>query len=140
MSPHRRSHRLARRGLVDAALIVVAVGSGLSVATWNGLWIAEVAALSPGRVSEATAGATFFLFGTYVVVPPVAGLVIAWFGYRAAFGMVAACVLLTGIALVIGWRGQMRRSIHLRRDAARDVQRRRSRSTIGLSAMGQARA
>jgi MFS family permease len=90
------------------ALIVVAVASGLSVATWNGLWIAEVAALSPGRVSEATAGATFFLFGTYVVVPPVAGLVIAWFGYRAAFSMVAACVLLTGIALAIGWRGQMR--------------------------------
>jgi MFS family permease len=91
-----------------SALIVVAVASGLSVATWNGLWIAEVAALSPGRVSEATAGATFFLFGTYVVVPPVAGLVIAWFGYRAAFGIVAACVFLTGIALAIGWRGQMR--------------------------------
>jgi MFS family permease len=90
------------------ALIVVTVASGLSVATWNGLWIAEVAALSPGRVSEATAGATFFLFGTYVVVPPIAGLIIAWFGYRAAFGMVAACVLITGIALAIGWRGQMR--------------------------------
>ena len=90
------------------ALVAVAMASGLSVATWNGLWVAEVAALSPGRVSEATAGATFFLFGTYVVIPPIAGLVIAWFGYRAAFGMVAACVLLTGIALAIGWRGHMR--------------------------------
>jgi len=90
------------------ALAAVAIASGLSVATWNGLWVAEVAALSPGRVSEATAGATFFLFGTYVVIPPIAGLVIAWFGYRAAFVMVAACVLTAGIALAIGWRGRMR--------------------------------
>ena len=90
------------------ALVAVAMASGLSVATWNGLWVAEVAALSPGRVSDATAGATFFLFGTYVVIPPIAGLVIAWFGYRAAFALVAACVLTAGIALAIGWRGKMR--------------------------------
>lgn len=90
------------------ALAAVAIVSGLSVATWNGLWVAEVAALSPGRVSEATAGATFFLFFTYVVIPPVAGLVIAWLGYRAAFVMAAACVLIAGAALTIGWRGRMR--------------------------------
>jgi len=90
------------------ALVIVAMVSGLSVATWNGLWIAEVAALSPGRVSEATAGATFFLFGTYVVVPPLAGLVITAFGYRAAFVMAAVCVMIGGAALVIGWRGKMR--------------------------------
>jgi MFS family permease len=89
-------------------LAAVAIFSGLSVATWNGLWVAEVAALSPGRVSEATAGATFFLFGTYVVVPPVAGLVITVLGYRAAFGMAAICVLVAGVALAIGWRGRMR--------------------------------
>lgn len=89
-------------------LAAVAIFSGLSVATWNGLFVAEVAALSPGRVSEATAGATFFLFGTYVVVPPVAGLVITVLGYRAAFGMAAICVLIAGVALAIGWRGRMR--------------------------------
>ena len=90
------------------ALVAVAIFSGLSVATWNGLWVAEVAALAPGRVSEATAGATFFLFGTYVVVPPVAGLIITWFGYRAAFGLAAMAVLTTGVVLAIKWRGQMR--------------------------------
>jgi MFS family permease len=89
-------------------LAAVAIVSGLSVATWNGLWVAEVAALSPGRVSEATAGATFFLFGTYVVVPPVAGLVITWFGYRTAFALAAICVLMAGAALALGWRGRMR--------------------------------
>ncbi len=89
------------------ALIAVAMFSGLSVATWNGLWVAEVAALAPGRVSEATAGATFFLFGTYVVVPPIAGLVITWFGYRAAFVVAAVCVAITGTVLAICWRGKM---------------------------------
>lgn len=90
------------------ALIAVAAFSGLSVATWNGLFVAEVAALAPGRVSEATAGATFFLFGTYVVIPPVAGLVITWFGYRAAFGLAAMAVLTAGVVLAIMWRGRMR--------------------------------
>ncbi len=90
------------------ALVAVAIFSGLSVATWNGLWVAEVAALSPGRVSEATAGATFFLFSTYVVVPPIAGLIITWFGYRAAFGLAAMAVLTTGVVLALIWRGRMR--------------------------------
>jgi MFS family permease len=90
------------------ALVAVAVFSGLAVATWNGLFMAEVASLAPERVSEAAAGATFFVFGTYVVVPPVAGLVITWFGYRAAFCMAALFVMVTGIALVTGWRGRLR--------------------------------
>ena len=90
------------------ALAAVAIASGLSVATWNGLWVAEVAALSPGRVSEATAGATFFLFATYVVIPPIAGLVITGFGYRAAFVMAAVCVAIGGVALAVSWRGKMR--------------------------------
>ncbi len=90
------------------ALAAIAVFSGLSIATWNGLFVAEVAALAPGRVSEATAGATFFLFGTYVVVPPIAGLVITWFGYRVAFGLAAVAVLIAGAALAFKWRGQMR--------------------------------
>ena len=90
------------------ALVAVAVFSGLSVATWNGLFVAEVAALAPERVSEAAAGSTFFVFATYVVMPPLAGIVITWFGYRAAFGMAAVCVAITGVALAIGWRGKMR--------------------------------
>src|SRR5690606_13455842 len=66
-------------------LIAVAIFSGLSVATWNGLFMAEVAGLAPERAGEASAGATFFVFATYVVTPPAAGLVITWLGYRAAF-------------------------------------------------------
>jgi MFS family permease len=90
------------------ALMAVAALSGLSVATWNGLFMAEVAGLAPERAGEAAAGATFFVFATYVVMPPLAGLVIAWLGYRAAFVMAAVCVAVTGIVLSIGWRGKMR--------------------------------
>lgn len=88
-------------------LILVAIGTGLSIATWNGLYMAEIAALAPETASQATAGATFFVFGTYVVMPPLAGLVIATLGYRAAFLMVALCVLGAGAALLVGWRGRM---------------------------------
>ena len=92
------------------ALIAIAVFSGLSVATWNALFVAEVAALAPERVSEASAGSTFFVFGTYVVTPPVASLVITWFGYRAAFAMTAVFVAISGVVLAFGWRGKMRGS------------------------------
>ncbi len=89
-------------------LAAVAIFSGLAVATWNGLFVAEVASLAPEQVSQASAGATFFVFGTYVVVPPLAGLVITAFGYRSAFVMAALFVMITGVALVTGWRGKMR--------------------------------
>jgi MFS family permease len=95
-------------GWSTPALAAVAVFSGLAVATWNGLYMAEVASLAPEQVSQAAAGATFFVFATYVVVPPLAGLVITWLGYPAAFIMAALSVTATGIALMIGWRGRMR--------------------------------
>ena len=89
------------------ALIAIAVFAGLSVATWNGLFAAEVASLAPERVSEASAGSTFFVFGTYVITPPIAGLVITWFGYSAAFAIAAVCVAISGVFLAFGWRGKM---------------------------------
>ena len=90
------------------ALMAVACFSGISVATWNGLFMAEVAGLAPERASEASAGSTFFFFAPYVVIPPIAGLVITLFGYRAAFVMAAICVTIGGAVLAYGWRGKMR--------------------------------
>lgn len=90
------------------ALFAMAIASGLSIATWNGLYMAEVASLAPDAVSQATAGATFFLFGTYVVIPPLAGAAILYFGYRFAFTAVAVCVAITGVVLLLGWRGKLR--------------------------------
>ena len=75
-----------------AAHYAVLVFMGLTVATWNGLWLAEIAAMAPDNVSEATASATFFVFGTYMVTPPLMGLVIKTWGYRPAFLLAAAFV------------------------------------------------
>jgi MFS family permease len=92
------------------ALVAVAAFSGMSAATWNGLFMAEVAGLAPERASEASAGATFFVFTTYVVMPPIAGVAITWLGYRVAFIMAAVCVAAAGVVLAVGWRGKMRGS------------------------------
>ena len=83
-------------------LLVTAVFVGLSVATWNGLYLAEVAALArPEKVAEVTAGSTFFVFFTYMVTPPLFGLLAIFAGYRSAFvvagiaALVAAALLMT---------------------------------------------
>src|SRR5690606_27575794 len=67
-------------------LFMVAALTGASVATWNGLYLAEVARLAPGdSVGEATAGTTFFVFLTYTVTPPLFGILINALGYGCAF-------------------------------------------------------
>lgn len=81
--------------LVFAAVVFV----GFSVATWNGLYLAEIAILAPDTVSEATAATTFFVFSTYMVTPPIAGMIISAFGYRAVF-LVTACVAVTSAAIL----------------------------------------
>jgi MFS family permease len=83
-----------RAGLFAALLFV-----GLSISTWNGLYLAEVANLAPDSVGEATAGTTFFVFATYMLTPPLAGLVIAFFGYGWAFALAAAAALVSGAVL-----------------------------------------
>ena len=84
--------------LIGVALIV-----GVSVATWNGLYLAEAASMAPPEaVSEATAGTTFFVFLTYTVTPPLFGILIKSFGYPSAFLAAAAAVAVSGIILLLG--------------------------------------
>ncbi|HUS55610.1 MAG TPA: MFS transporter [Thermohalobaculum sp.] len=78
---------------------------GLSVATWNGLFLAEIAKLVPPEmVGEATASATFFTFLAYMVAPPLFGAMVWFVGYSAAYYCVAAAVLGAGVALWAGSR------------------------------------
>jgi MFS family permease len=87
--------------LVFAVVLFV----GFSISTWNGLYLAEIAILAPDSVSEATAATTFFVFSTYMVTPPIAGIIISLFGYRAVF-LVTACVAITSAAILFtGERG-----------------------------------
>lgn len=81
-------------GWHDAALYPVAALIGLAAATWNGLFMAEIALIVPAdKVGQATAGTTFFTFAAYMVTPPIfAGVALAA-GYQIAYGAAAMAAL-----------------------------------------------
>ena len=72
---------------------------GLTVGTWNGLFLAQVARIVPGEhVGAATAASGFFVFVTYMVTPPAFGWLAGNLGYDTAFILVSFAPL---VALVI---------------------------------------
>jgi predicted MFS family arabinose efflux permease len=74
---------------------------GLSVGTWNGLYLAEIARLvKPEDVGRATAGAAFFGFATYMIVPVLMGFGIVHLGFRGSFMTVSLAAV---VATVILW-------------------------------------
>lgn len=79
--------------------------TGISISTWNGLYLADVATIAPDRVSDATASTTFFVFATYMVTPPIMALLIPFGGYRAAFLIAAAGALSAALVLSRLWPG-----------------------------------
>lgn len=84
------------------ALATLAAIAGVTVSSWNGVQIAEVARTAPpGLVSETAAGATILIFIGYVVGPAGFAAVIAATGrYDLAYLIVAALALLAVAALV----------------------------------------
>jgi MFS family permease len=87
-------------GWTAPALVAMSAFVGFSIATWNGLYLAMIAMLvAPEKVSEATAGCTFFVFTTYMLAPVAAGLLIAAHGYRTAYATAAAAGLLAAAIL-----------------------------------------
>jgi len=83
-----------------AALFACAPLIGVSIATWNGLFLAEIAKVAPpDEVAEATASSTFFTFVAYMVTPPLFGAIVGFGGYAVAYHCVAAAVL--GAAAVL---------------------------------------
>jgi MFS family permease len=85
-----------------AAQLAAASLIGLSVGTWNGLYLAEIARLAdPAAVGRATAGAAFFGFSTYMIVPPLMGLGIVTVGYRMSFVIIAFAALAASLILLM---------------------------------------
>lgn len=81
-------------------LVLFSAVAGVSVASWNGLFLAEVAdAAGEGDVSEATAGTTFFTFAGYMVLPPAFALMASTFGYETAYLATAVCGLAASLIL-----------------------------------------
>ena len=80
-------------------LFAAVVFTGLSIATWNGLYLAEAVSLAPEGASEATAATTFFVFATYMITPPLAGIIITLLGFRAVFVFAAVAGLSSALVL-----------------------------------------
>ncbi|MEZ5815555.1 MAG: MFS transporter [Hyphomicrobiaceae bacterium] len=84
----------------DWQIGAVLVLAGLSVSTWNGLYLADVAAGFPNDVGEATAAVTLFVFGTFMLVPPAMTAIITLCGYRPAFLLAAVVVGVVPVVLL----------------------------------------
>ncbi|WP_424812282.1 MFS transporter [Roseococcus sp. YIM B11640] len=100
-------------GLMPAGLPLLAVDAlafltGFLAASWNGIYLSEVARLAPpAMISAATAGSTLFTFIGYLAAPAAFALVVALGGsWALAFGLCGA--QLAAIAIWVGprlWRG-----------------------------------
>lgn len=84
------------------ALALLAAISGVTVVSWNGVFLAEVARLTPpAHVGEASAGSTLLTFVGYVIGPAAfAALVEATGSYRIGFAVVVVFALAALIFLI----------------------------------------
>ncbi len=81
-------------------LVVFAYGT--VVISWNGVSIAEFAALAPpGQVAAVAAVQTALAFSGAVIGPPLFGLIAAVADYRSAFLLVAACVFAAAVWQIV---------------------------------------
>ncbi|MDB5415437.1 MAG: hypothetical protein JWR10_3772 [Rubritepida sp.] len=74
------------------AINLLAAATGFFAASWNGIYLAEVARLAPpAQISAATAGSTLFTFLAYLFAPVGFALLVSWSGsWSLAFILAAA--------------------------------------------------
>jgi MFS family permease len=85
------------------SLALLAAISGVTISSWNGLMLAEIAAIVPsGWVAQATSGTTMLVFIGYVVGPTVFSLLLDLSGsYTLAFVTISAFTALGAMVLVL---------------------------------------
>ena len=90
----------------SSAVLTVCVLYGATAVGWNGVFLAEVARLSPeGRVAFLTGGTQFFTFAGVLIGPPLFGALASYAGsYAAGFVATAALPLLAVEPIVFGRR------------------------------------
>ena len=90
----------------SSAVLAVCVLYGATAVGWNGVFLAEVARLSPeGRVAFLTGGTQFFTFAGVLIGPPLFGTIASYSGsYGAGFVATAALPLLIVVPIVFGRR------------------------------------
>lgn len=84
------------------AILLVSIGFGATAIGWNGVYLAEVARLSPpGQAGVITGGTLFFTFFGVVMGPPFFGAIVGAAGsYSAGFALFAVFPLICGAVLV----------------------------------------
>jgi MFS family permease len=71
--------------------------AGFFGASWNGIFLAEIARLAPpGAVAEATAGSTMLCFMGYVIGPTLFAAAVPYWGWQVPFLLCAAQLALMG--------------------------------------------
>ena len=90
------------------SLALLAGISGISISSWNGLMLAEVAAAVPfARVAEATSGTTLLVFLGYIVGPVGFSLILDATSYRSAFLFLSVLTAFGAVVLLAGSRRQL---------------------------------
>jgi len=88
-----------------ALIVLVCAAFGATAAGWNGVFLAQLARLAPGRVSEAAGGSHLLTFGGVMVLPPVFSLILALTGsYAIGFACIAALTFAGGLWLLFPMR------------------------------------
>jgi len=83
-------------------LFVFASLFGATAVGWNGVFLAEVARIAPGKVSEATGACLFFTYLGVVVSPPLFSLALSHGGsYAAAYALFGLPALAIGAWLLL---------------------------------------
>jgi MFS family permease len=113
------SHNLTVQAFVAAALVtcygmmpvqpsfsaaaLLAAATGFCAASWNGIYMAEIARLSPpDQIVEVTSSSTLIAFLGYIIGPSLFSFMVTLTGeYRIPFTVIAAQLALMGVAQVI---------------------------------------
>jgi MFS family permease len=86
-------------------LLLFASVFGATAVGWNGVFLAEVARISPGRVSEATSACLFFTYLGVVLSPPLFSLALSLGGsYAGAYAVFGTPALAIGAWLLLAGR------------------------------------
>jgi MFS family permease len=83
------------------ALLAASALAGVATASWNGIYLGEIARAAPaGEVGQVTAGSTFFVFIGYTCGPAVFGALVSLTGgYALAYALAGLGILAAGIRL-----------------------------------------
>lgn len=87
-------------------VLFLAAAAGITVISWNGIFMSELAMSAPaGMVGALTSAGTFLLFSGYVISPLIAQMTIIWSGeYASAYAFAGVVPLIAGVTALIFMR------------------------------------